>query len=48
MENTENKEFEFSFTAIFKMFKGKLKALIAVVLASAILGGAFSVFVLVF
>lgn len=48
MEKTENKEFEFSFTGFLKLFKGKLKAIIAVALASAILGGAFSIFVLIF
>ena len=48
MENTENKEFELSFATFFKLFKGKLKAIIAVTLASAILGGVFGVFVLVF
>lgn len=38
MKNTENKEFEFSFSAIFKIFKGKLKSIILVGLVAAILG----------
>ena len=40
MENTENKELEFSLATVFKIFKGKLKAIIAVGLLAAILGGA--------
>ena len=40
MENTENKELEFSLATVFKIFKGKLKAIIAVGLVAAILGGA--------
>lgn len=42
MKNTENKEFEFSFSAIFKIFKGKLKSIILVGLVAAILGAGIS------
>lgn len=40
MENTKEKEFEFSFTSIFKVFKGKLKIIIIIGLVAALLGGA--------
>lgn len=48
MENNETREFEFSFLAIFKIFKGKLKAILIVLLVAAILGGAFGTFILLF
>ena len=48
MENNETREFEFSFLAIFKIFKGKLKAMITVALVAGILGGAFASFILLF
>lgn len=44
MKNTENKEFEFSFSAIFKIFKGKLKSIILVGLVAAILGAGIGTF----
>ena len=48
MEKIENREFEFSFAAILKIFKGKLKVIIAVALIAAILGGAFGAFMIFF
>ena len=39
MENSKNQDVEFSFAAIFKIFRGKFKFIIAVALLAAILGG---------
>lgn len=40
MENQKNRDIEFSFATLFKIFQGKFKKFLAVLLAAAILGGA--------
>ena len=44
-KNTEKQEFEFSLVSFLRIFKGKLKMLIAIGLVSAIIGGTAGVLV---